>query len=360
MALDIASLVGPLGQDAPSGPDLSFDNERQEIESAFERSISDGGGDAADIDWNATIRQIVAQAGKTRDLWLAVYLMRAGAQKGSFETLLDGAELLAGLLEQRWADVHPQLEEYEFIGRKTPCESLTKRGDFLNPLRRVVLLEHPRLGRYTGADFEAFSAQGANAPNYGMFRALIEASDAGDLQAIAARFEQLATAIRRADAVMTDNAEGDTATNFEPTYAQIETLQKAVLSQIPSSGEENPPSSQSVDAPAPEKTITIAAHSGPAFSGSIQSRDDVIRALDAIMTYYNHFEPASPVPLVLRRAKDWINLDFLAVLEDIAPNSLDEARRVLTNGRKKNAEEPGVRNDPPAPAPNVSNDGGGW
>ena len=37
-----------------------------------------------------------------------------------------GPELVARLLEDRWADVHPQLDEVGFIGRKTPCESSTR------------------------------------------------------------------------------------------------------------------------------------------------------------------------------------------------------------------------------------------
>ena len=60
----------------------------------------------------------------------------------------------------------------------------------------------------------------------------------------------------------------------------------------------------------------------------------MVRAIDAIAEYYARKEPGSPVPFALRRARDWVSLSFLEVLEDIAPNSLDEARRVLTNGRE--------------------------
>jgi type VI secretion system protein ImpA len=65
-------------------------------------------------------------------------------------------------------------------------------------------------------------------------------------------------------------------------------------------------------------------------SGSVNSREDVLRALDAIGDYYRRKEPGSPVPVVLQRAREWVNLDFLAVLADIAPNGLDEAKRVLS------------------------------
>ncbi len=363
MALDIASLIAPLSEDAPSGPDLGFDIERQEIESAFERSISLSEGEADEIDWRATINLIVAQAQKTRDLWLAVYLMRAAAQSGNFELVVDGADFMAGLLEERWADFHPQLEEYEFIGRKAPVESLTKLADFINPMNRLVLIEHPRLGRYTGADFLAFAKKGANAPNFGMFRALIESSDTSDLEAVVGQFDRLRKAIERVDAVMTEHAEGDTSTNFDPTYEQIDALRKAVAAQIPGFEQAAAEEGDSWASDSSTAGRPSGDESDRGFSGGIGSRDDVMRALDAICVYYSRYEPTSPVPLALQRAREWISLDFMAVLEDIAPGSLDEAKRVLTSGRKISVygsssapewEEPSI------PSVDESSSEGGW
>ena len=75
---------------------------------------------------------------------------------------------------------------------------------------------------------------------------------------------------------------------------------------------------------------------GPRIGGRVETREDVvIKALDAIADYYRRKEPTSPVPTVLQRAREWVNLDFLTILEDIAPGALDEARkRVLVSQRK--------------------------
>jgi type VI secretion system protein ImpA len=333
--LDIENLVTALGDESPSGPDLSYDSGRQEIEAAFEAASAEGSDDA-EIDWRGTIKLIIAQAEVTRDLWLPVYLMRAAARVGNLDQVLDGGELLARLVEERWPDVHPQLDEYGFIGRKTPCESLTRIGEFLAPFQRVPLLEHPRLGRYGGEDFVRFHKEGSSAANYGMFRALIEATSPDDLQQIVDRLGLLRGAIKRVDAVLTANADGDTGTNFTPTFEMIDKITQGVLSQIP--GREAPAGESDADASsgggsAGAPGMASGGNAGPAFSGGITSRDDVIRALDAIAAYYSRCEPTSPVPLVLRRAKEWISLDFMAVLEDIAPGSLDEAKRVLISNR---------------------------
>jgi type VI secretion system protein ImpA len=366
MALDIAALVAPLDDNAPSGPDLSYDNERVEIESAFERSVSvDNNADDDTTDWRGVIGQITDQAERTRDMWLPIYLMRAAAASKRFDLIVEGAQLLAGLVEERWGDVHPQLDEYGFIGRKTPCESLTRTAEFTGPLSRVPLIEHPRLGRFSGEDLIRFRDQGASAENYGMFRKVIEDMPAEDLQAVLGSVDTLVTAIRRVDGVMTANAEGDTATNFRPTYDLLDTIRNALAVHVPGAEPEPVEQSDAQDGWLSEpghadldfSTASIA--SGPGFSGTIRSRDEAVRALDAICAYFAAFEPGSPVPLALTRAREWIGLDFMSVLQDIAPNSLGEAGAILRS-RTANTNEPAPAAGAdwsPAPAPVVEDSG---
>ncbi len=335
--IDIDALTTPISEEEPAGPDLSYDPVRQEIESAFETSISDDGESAGEGDWRAVIGQIEAQAAQTRDIALAVYLMRAGAKAGSIDHVESGANLLAGLFENMWATVHPLLEDYGFQGRKGPCEALTRIPEFINPLRNTPLLEHPRLGRYNGNDFERFRKNGSDENGYGMFRALLEETSDEDLNAIVGRVTGISDAIKRADAVMVANASGDTGTNFAPTYAALAEMTHSIASflRTPADGAGNDGNGDAGSYDADDD----GESGGASIGGRVNSRQDVLRALDAIGDYYARKEPASPVPFALRRAREWVSLDFLSVLEDIAPNSLDEARRVLMSGRNENVSE---------------------
>ena len=58
-------------------------------------------------------------------------------------------------------------------------------------------------------------------------------------------------------------------------------------------------------------------------------RAEVQTALDAIIRYYTENEPTSPVPLMLKRVRRWVDLDFYGLIEDITPDSASEARRLL-------------------------------
>jgi type VI secretion system protein ImpA len=336
--MDVEELLAPVSAEAPTGDDLAYDAERGIIEQAFDSSASiDTSGETsggADIDWRPIINMIEQQSARTKDVWLAVYLCRAGAKSGQLALVETGVHYLAGLLERYWEAVHPQLEEYGFQGRKGPCESLGRRAEFLGPLERTPLLEHPRLGRFSGADFVRFRAGAEAADGYGMFRAALAETPDEALTEIVGRLDAIAGAIKRADAVLTANADGDTGANFQPTYDLLGQMKRAVQSftSAPAAAEAAPEAESNADGAAGDSGATSGG--GPRIGGRVESREDVVKALDAIADYYRRREPTSPVPAALLRVREWVNLDFLALLEDIAPNSLDEAKRVLVTQRK--------------------------
>ena len=68
---------------------------------------------------------------------------------------------------------------------------------------------------------------------------------------------------------------------------------------------------------------------GARIGGRVDSREDVVKAIDAICDYYRRREPASPVFQLMQRAREWVPLDFLALLEDMAPGSVEEVKRIL-------------------------------
>jgi predicted component of type VI protein secretion system len=69
-----------------------------------------------------------------------------------------------------------------------------------------------------------------------------------------------------------------------------------------------------------------AAGEGAAAGGAVKSRQDAIRALDAVAEFFKRTEPSSPIPMFLARAKRLVSKDFLEVLADIAPEALAQAR----------------------------------
>jgi type VI secretion system protein ImpA len=61
--------------------------------------------------------------------------------------------------------------------------------------------------------------------------------------------------------------------------------------------------------------------------GAIRSREDAIRALDAVVAFFRSNEPSSPVPMLVERARRLVARDFLDVLAELLPDAVQEAKR---------------------------------
>jgi len=202
---------------------------------------------------------------------------------------------------------------------------LASRGAFLIPLERTVLVAHPRLGRFTGADFERFRSGGPAEDGYGLFRAALEDLPPEVLDEATQRLQSIEDGFRRADAVFTREAAGDVSPNFTPTYETLARLRKAIAAFGSQAEEDGVAEDADTGQPASQ-----AASGGRSLSGRVDSRDDVLRALDAIVDYYRRQEPASPIPLLMERAKHWVKLDFMSLMKDLAPDGVSQAIRVLS------------------------------
>jgi type VI secretion system ImpA family protein len=313
--MPIGELLAPVSEESPGGEDLYDDPERQQIEQAFE-------DDPGSVDWREIVGMIEAQSQRSKDVWLAIYLARAGARMGRLDTVVTGCEMLAGLLETYWDVLHPSLEEYGFQGRKGPCESLTRIGTFLGPLKRIVLVEHARLGSYTAEDLERFENEGDSADGFGMFRHAVGETPQESLQEAMVSLRAMRSAVERADVALMAHADDDTGTDFKPTYQAIDSMLRWLAPYV--AGDEAP-----AEEAVTEEGGSDASGAAQRGVGRIESREDVARALDAIADYYLRREPASPIPVALRRVRGWINMDFLAILRDIAPGGMTEAGAVL-------------------------------
>ena len=68
------------------------------------------------------------------------------------------------------------------------------------------------------------------------------------------------------------------------------------------------------------------------------SRADVVRMLDKINQYYQQYEPSSPVPLLLERAKRLVPKNFFEIMEDLAPDGLTQLL-VVSGPRAEEAQQ---------------------
>jgi type VI secretion system protein ImpA len=328
MAIDLETLLAPVSDDDAAGPDLAYDPLRHAIEQAFDASISiDASGiveQRAEADWRQVLDTIATLATRTKDLWLAIYFCRAAAESGRLDQVELGVQFVAGLLDRYWDAVHPRLDEYGVEARKSAFDALASVPAFAGPLRRIVYADHARLGRITGDDIARFHRGGDGEEGYGMFRAMLaEAEIRAALTDGAAAIERIEAMIHAIDERLMANAGARNATDFAALYEALSTQRIALRSFVPAEAEIDLPIEEGVDG-------AEAAQVGPqSLAGTVRNREDVARVLDLVLDYYRRHEPSSPVPMLVERARGWIGLDFMAVLEDIAPSAIVDAHAIL-------------------------------
>ena len=62
----------------------------------------------------------------------------------------------------------------------------------------------------------------------------------------------------------------------------------------------------------------------------INCRQDVIRLLDQICGYYQRNEPGSPVPMLLKRARQLVEKNFMEIIQDLAPDSAGKIKNLIS------------------------------
>lgn len=341
--LDIEELLAPIAGETRVGlnPENDSSSERFEIEKAFAVSISDvpdGDEGSQKHDWVATAEQIYDYFGVSKDIWLSINLIRAGANAKRLDIVSLGTGSLKGLMERYWDDFYPTLAEVDFIGRVTPCNSLLSQSGFLRPIQAIPVIRDRRFGNFSCADLIRFSSGDGAQDGYDSFLSALKACDKGSLTQALDFYQKILRDFRDIDGLFDTNSTDTDGNylgqgpNFQGLYTILENCQRALIGIIPDgnaieNADEQVPTDETDEVASSLKAGPVSTNIN---SANIESRKDVIRALDAICSYYARKEPGSPVPLLLARAKSWVDMAFLDIMTDLSPDSLDKLREVLS------------------------------
>ena len=378
VSLDV--FLAPLDGDNPSGAELRNDPRFLAIERLLEpgsreaRTETPGTAPAvtSDVDWDAVLSQAEDLAGTGRDLRLLVVVTRALAnvdgidpEKGylGYAGLASGLDMIARNVTEFWDSLHPELRD-----STSPREAGLRRLNalmqlenddhgLLGDLEMNAVIEARGLGIVTGADLAA----GTLTENDVLREGPSGLGTAEEAKIVAAHEERVHKVEAVTRALAAEQPELFEALSASRTAARagLDALAEAVNGKLglgPGEGLRFAELSKFLDrvgatldaarahmaeeasAAAPAAGAAAsgsapaaphAAPSGAGFNGAgINSREDVERALDMIIAFYERTEPASPIPHLARRMRRMVPMDFMELMEEIAPGGLKEFRSV--------------------------------
>jgi type VI secretion system protein ImpA len=317
-------LLQPIAPDAPCGESLedsalllSFDEFH-----VFGRAVP---YDAASMpDWPELRNRSLQALAKSKDLRVLTHLAAALIRTDGVAEFADTVPVAADWLEQHWAAVFPLVDE-DAVLRRSALNSFADPMAVIDGLRRSPLVRSRQHGTFGLRDIElatgvAQPSNGEAKPDENAIAAAFAEMALDELQPLHASVAAALQAIKRIDAVMTEHAGSELSPTLDLltlSFGRIEQyLGKQVAARVGAAADG-------------EGAAEAAADGGAVAVGAIKSRQDAIRALEAVATFFRSNEPSSPIPFIVERAKRLISKDFFEVLADITPDAVGSAKSAV-------------------------------
>lgn len=342
--LDISQLLKEISTELPCGEDLEYDPQFGELERAAqgkpEQQIGDTLVPAEDADWLTVKNKAISLFERTKDLRIAVYLTRSLLHTEGLSGLRDGLNLIQGLLENYWESVHPQLDPADNNDPTLRINTLTALYDpetVLHSIREATLVKSSALGRLSLRDIlitlgklSLPTNSDEKAVEISTINAAFMDAELDDLQNTADAIRQSIECVSAIESQLMDKVGSTHMADFSTLPKLLKEAQHIMTEHLNQRGVGEAEASSEVvnDAPGTK----TSAQSLP---NSINSQEDVIRALDMACEYFKRHEPSSPVPLLLQRAKRLIAKDFLEILRDLTPAGVTQAEEISGISQKK-------------------------
>lgn len=372
--IDLALWLTPLDGENPSGEDLRNDPAFHELERLTEAQIKvlhDGNNKATSqstipADWAAVLASADKLRAHGRDLRLLVIVTRALANEEGLAGLAQGLTLIAQTFDQYWETMHPALRP-----SASPRDAALRRinalldlqngqDGLLANLRQMTFFAPRAIGPIQGVDLE----KGALDDRV-MLQEAASGLNAAEKAALVSAHGQLLNRVRAGCAAQMDQANAEMVLLIADTRAAMAALDavetalnarldgggapvpelKRFLQRLLTTLERNsaagavangaakpsPPAEPATPARNGHGADTMASMASYADSSTglpdrISSRDDVVKCLDLVVAFYDRTEPSSPIPHLARRVRRMVHMDFVELMEDLAPSGLKEFR----------------------------------
>lgn len=329
-APEVISLLQDFATRSECDPDLEYSLEYVEL-SRLAQGVPDVEyGDmrrpAEEPDWSAVRALALRLLGKSRDLRLAVHLVRASLPLDGFSGLESGLALIEGLLEQHWEQVHPQLDPDDAgdpTARISTLAALNDKEGLVHQVFLAPLVELPACGWLCLRDIDVGGGSGEGLPDAAVIDEAFAMAALDELNEVVSVLARAADRVGRIELLLTARVGHGQAIRFKELSQSLRHAGSVMAARL----QRHPQWGIRGDAEIDLQPGDAVSPTSRPFD-EIARSEDVVRMLDRICDYYAREAPASPVPLLLQRAKRLARMSFLEIISDLSPQSLAEINRI--------------------------------
>jgi type VI secretion system protein ImpA len=313
---DGQGLLEPITPDQPCGENL----EDTQLLAAFDAFRVFGRPMAFDPEpqWTEIRAKALEALQRSKDIRLLAHLGTAMLRTDGLPAFTGTLRVAAQWLDAYWSQTYPLVDE-DAIVRRNALNCFADHVAVIDGLRRAVLVDSRVHGRFSLRDLDIAAGQakpgdGEKPPEEPQINAAFAGMPVEELTALQQSVGDALTAVGTISSKMREEAGTEAVPEFDPLSSQLGRIDRVLRAQMAlRNGNGTGPGGAGVD----DATVAV---------GAIRSRQDAIRALDAVASFFRQNEPSSPIPLIVDRAKRLVAKDFLEVLADIAPDAVGNAR----------------------------------
>jgi type VI secretion system protein ImpA len=356
--LDAGSLLEVVSEDSPAGPNLEFDPDFGALERvATGKPEQQYGGTiipAEEPDWKEVESQAGALLERTRDLRVLGQLAVSRLHLSGLTAYAEVLSMTRQLLETRWDEIHPQLdpeEDNDPTLRANALLRLAHPGDVLRFLRTLPLARSPRVGQFSWRDVGiatgTIESSEEPKPTEALIRGAFEETDPTRLDTLRNAATEAAASATAIAGVFDTRAGYGTGPDYEELVKLLKDIARTIDRYYVAAPDEE--AATSADDGATDGTLDGgAADDGTADGGGgapvarrarggvsiaslteVTNRADALRLLDLVCRYYQRYEPASPLSMLIERAAGLAEKNFLDIVRELAPDGLAQVQNVV-------------------------------
>ena len=341
--MDLDALLAAREGDDPSGENLEYDFDFMQLQIAAtpgeERQAGNEILAAEDPDFADVVVKSLAVLERSHDLRAAVIYAYAVLHTKGIKGFVGAVAYVKGCLEQHWDTCHPQLDaddDNDPTMRINAVQGLNGSGTVLSGLRRAALTNSRTFGKLNLRDIQV--ATGEVPPpedasgvmdKTGVNAAFVDTGEEALAELLAA-IRTIQADLKAIEAVFVAKTPGQ-----GPELDDLKKLMQQIARHVSEHVADAPP----VEADAEDAGDAKGGASAPVarrmgggggggMPGSVDSAQDARNALDRVIDYFQRYEPSSPVPIILERAKRLVGADFMTIMKDMAPAGVDSVMMI--------------------------------
>ena len=359
--INLEGILLPVSEENPSGESLRYHAVYDEIKEARRADRNDEQGQWKTELKVADFRKVIELVepileNQSKDLQLAVWLSEALIKQHGFTGLRDGLKMVAGLQDNFWETLYPEIDEGDEEGRANAVSWLDENSAFI--VKEIPLTQTEPFGFFSYEDSKRFDFPDnidiLPSADQERYKKLQEQADAerrvtGEMwrkarsnsrrvfyEETAVVIDECWAAYNELNRVIEEKFDRNQAPGLNELKRSLDLIQTLVKKLLEDKRAEEPDESDAVEGADQEGggEAGAAAGTGGGIStvgGAVQNRKDALKRLSDLAVFFNKTEPHSPISYLIQRAVTWGEMSLERLLMDVIKDDsvMSELRQTL-------------------------------